>query len=95
MATAVRIATFPFRVLGRLVKLLFLPVLIVAVTWLVTGVQSGWFFGVAGFCGLWTFVVVRLWWLQTVGELRSLGRGTVDVRTRSRKQFDLREEERR
>ncbi|SDO94667.1 hypothetical protein SAMN04487905_101209 [Actinopolyspora xinjiangensis] len=83
MATAVRIATFPFRVAWRLVKLLFLPVLITGLAWMVLGVESRWFLGIAAVCGVWTAGVVRLWWLHTVGELRSLGRGTVDVRTQA------------
>lgn len=79
MAAAVRVATFPFRVVWRLCTLLALPVSLMALAWLVFGLASGWFFGIALFCGVWGLVMARLWWVQTTGELRSLARGTVRV----------------
>lgn len=80
MADAVRVATMPFRIVWRLVKVLFLPVLVTLLAWLIVGVDSSWFVGIALVCGLWALVLVNLWWIQTSGELRSLARGTVTVR---------------
>lgn len=85
MADAVRVATFPFRVIWRLVSLLFLPTVITAVTWWIAGPGSPWFVGIALVCGLWALVLVNLWRIQTVGELRSLARGTYYVRTGRRR----------
>ena len=80
MADAVRVATLPFRIVWRLVKVLFLPVAITALAWLIFGLGTSWFIGIALVCGLWALVLVNLWWIQTSGELRSLARGTVSVR---------------
>jgi hypothetical protein len=79
MADAVRVATFPFRVVWRLVKLLFLPVVVTAVTGWIAGTDSAWFLWTALVCGLWALVLANLWRIQTVGELRSLARGTVRI----------------
>lgn len=88
MADAVHVATLPFRIVWRLVKVLVLPVAITTLAWLIFGFGTSWFLGIALVCGLWALVLVNLWWIQTSGELRSLARGTVNVRrsgARSRK----------
>lgn len=84
MATAIKIATFPFRAVFRLVKLLVLPVLVVAVSWWLIGLGAA-VFWVSGVLGVvWALVMVRLWKVQVSGQLRSLARGTVHIR-RSRR----------
>lgn len=88
MADAVHVATLPFRSAWRLFKVLFLPAAIATLAWLVFGLGTPWFVVIALLCGLWALVLVKLWWIQTSGELRSLARGTVSVRragARSRK----------
>lgn len=85
MSAAVRVATFPFRVVWRLVSLLFLPVLVGTVTWLLAGTSSGWSVVLLLACAAWALVMVRLWWTQVTGELRSLARGTVQVSTSGRR----------
>jgi hypothetical protein len=79
MGTALGLLTLPFRAAWSLVKLLALPVLIVAVAALVLDTGSAWFGGVLAVCGLWALALVRLWRLRLRGELRSLARGTVHV----------------
>lgn len=80
MATSIRVATFPFRVLWRLVPLLFLPGLITFVMWSFAGWGSPVFIWPALACLVWALLMVKLWWVQTCGELRSLARGTVHIR---------------
>ncbi|WP_433868458.1 hypothetical protein [Saccharopolyspora sp. CA-218241] len=84
MAAAVRVATLPFRALYRLVKLLLLPVLAGAVAVWVAWLGVDWMLWLAALAGVWAAVMVRLWWVQVLGELRSLGRGTVHVRAGAR-----------
>jgi hypothetical protein len=79
MATAVTLLTLPFRAAWSLLRLLFLPVAVVAAAGLLLGPGSVWFGGLVLLCGLWALVLVRLWWLQLRGVLRSLARGTVQV----------------
>ncbi len=79
MATAVRLLTLPFTAAWSLLRLLFLPVAVVAAAGLVLGTGSVWFAGSVLLCGLWALLLVRLWWLQLRGVLRSLARGTVQV----------------
>lgn len=79
MGTAVGLLRLPFTAAWSLVKLLFLPVVLVAAAGLVLGTGSVWFGAVVLVCGLWALALVRLWWLQLRGVLRSLARGTVHV----------------
>lgn len=79
MGTAVGLLRMPFSAAWSLVKLLFLPVLLVAAAGLVLGTGSVWFGAVVLVCALWVLALVRLWWLQLRGVLRSLARGTVHV----------------
>lgn len=79
MGTAVGLLKLPFTAAWSLMKLLFLPVVIVAVAGLLLGVGSLWFGAVLLVCGLWALALVRLWLLQLRGVLASLKRGTVHV----------------
>ncbi|MEV0089129.1 hypothetical protein [Saccharopolyspora sp. NPDC050642] len=90
MADAVRVATFPFRVLFRLVRFLFLPAVFGGLSvWMYSALGAAWLLVPIGFCVVWALVMLRLWQVQTRGELRSLARGTVHVdrprRRRSRR----------
>ncbi|WP_243790174.1 hypothetical protein [Saccharopolyspora gloriosae] len=80
MAEAVDVALLPIRLGWRLVKLLLLPVLFGAGSIGLALLGMDWMFVVAVLCAVWGLIMARLWWLQLVGELRSLGRGTVHVR---------------
>ncbi|MGW1678553.1 hypothetical protein [Saccharopolyspora sp. NPDC002376] len=80
MTDAVRVATFPFRVLFRLIKFLLLPALFGALSvWLYTAIGAPWLLVPIVFCVVWALVMLRLWQVQVSGELRSLARGTVHV----------------
>ncbi|MGH3097928.1 MAG: hypothetical protein ACRDMV_18250 [Streptosporangiales bacterium] len=80
MTSTWRLLTWPFRALGRLVKLIVIPAALGVLTWwLWTWFDSGWFLGVTVLCGIWAAVVVYLWWLQLTGKLTSLERGEVRV----------------
>lgn len=79
MGTVMGLLKLPFVALWSLVRLLFLPVLIVAAAGLVLGTGSLWFGAVVLVCGLWALALVRLWSLQLRGVLASLKRGTVRV----------------
>ncbi|WP_258348266.1 hypothetical protein [Saccharopolyspora gregorii] len=81
MSAAVDVALLPIRMGWRLVKLLLLPVLFGAGSLGLVAMGLGWMLGVTALCALWGLVMGRLWWLQVVGELRSLGRGTVRIST--------------
>lgn len=83
MAAAIDVALLPFRAVWRLVKLLFLPVAFGAASLGLVWLGLGWCLVLAFLCGVWAVCMSWLWWLQTVGELRELGRGTVHVRTTS------------
>lgn len=84
MGTAAELLALPFRALWFLIKLLVLPVVIVAGAYLVCGGSSPWFVGVALVCVLFGALVVWLWWLWVRGVLRSLARGTSTVRVAGR-----------
>lgn len=79
MAAAVRVATLPFRALFRLIKLLFLPVGMGALTLWIGLSGWSWALWATAVMAVWAWVMTRLWWTQVRGELRSLARGTVDV----------------
>jgi hypothetical protein len=77
---AVELLILPFRALWLLLKLLLLPVVIVAGAYVVLGSGSSWFAGVALVGVLFSVLLVWLWWLRVCGVLRSLARGTSTVR---------------
>lgn len=80
MAAAMRVATFPFRTLFRLIKFLVVPTAFGALSvWLYTVLDQSWLLVLIGLCVLWALVMLRLWKVQVTGELRSLARGTVHV----------------
>jgi hypothetical protein len=79
MGTAVELLKLPFRVFWFLVKLLVLPVVIVAGAYVVLGAGSLWFAGIALVCAGFAVLLVWLWWLRVCGLLRSLARGTGTV----------------
>lgn len=79
MAEAVDVALLPFRLAFRLVKLLFVPVACCAGALGLVWLGLTWCLPVAIVAGIWAVVMVWLWWLQVVGELRSIGRGTVRI----------------
>ena len=81
---AVELLTLPFRALWLLIKLLVLPVVVVAGAYVVLGTGSSWFAGIAVVCVLMTALLVWLWWLRVCGVLRSLARGTSTVRVAGR-----------
>ncbi|MBE9375586.1 hypothetical protein IQ251_14125 [Saccharopolyspora sp. HNM0983] len=82
MAQAVDVVLLPFRAVWRLIKLLILPVLfgVAAAGLALLGLDWSW--AAFAVCVVWAAVMVRLWLVQIGGELRSLGRGTVNVRTK-------------
>lgn len=79
MATALELAKLPFTAAWYLLKLLFLPALIVTVAYLVVGPSSPWFTGIALLTAVWAAVLVRLWLIKLRGVLRSLARGTIRI----------------
>lgn len=79
MATAVELAKLPFTAGWYLLKLVFLPALIVTVAYLLLGADSVWFVGITVVCGVWALALVRLWSIKLRGVLRALGRGTVQI----------------
>ncbi|MDA3644158.1 hypothetical protein LZ318_31900 [Saccharopolyspora indica] len=80
MAAAMRVATFPFRALFRLIKFLLVPTAFGALSvWLYTALEAPWLLVLIVLCAVWALVMLRLWQVQVAGELRSLARGTVHV----------------
>lgn len=82
MAEAIDVVLLPFRAVWRLIKLLALPVVFGAAALGLALLGLDWFW--VGFlvCAVWAAIMGCLWFVQMSGELRSLGRGTVNVRTK-------------
>lgn len=88
MAAAVRVVTFPFWAVWRLITLLLLPVVFGAVSVWLWSLGWTWAFVPFVLCAAWMSVMAKLWLTQVRGVLRSLGRGTVRVRSMSRQRGD-------
>lgn len=81
MARVRDLLLFPFVALLRLIELLILPAAALALMWLIFGADSTPFRVAALVCVPFAALMVILWRNQLRGRVRSLGRGSVRVRT--------------
>jgi hypothetical protein len=81
MAKVRDLLVLPFIALYRLLLLEFIPAVLFGLAWLIFGVHSPVFVVTALVCGLFGLLMFNLWSRQIHGRLRSLGRGSVSLRS--------------